>query len=114
MSAAKIKYLLTIFNMSASDGRVKPVDIAAAMEYSRASVCKMIDIFVVEGLLTKNIDRTVALTAKGESEAKRYYTAYIKVKNLLLDIFSCNENLASKDAVSILSCLSKANFQKLL
>ena len=114
MSASEIKYLIAIFNLTLGRQSVKPVDIAAALEYSRASVSRMLDQFEIKGIVLRNKDKTISFTGKGEETASRYYRAYLKVKDSLTGRFCCNENIASKDAVRILSNLSPANFDKLV
>ncbi|MBQ9715522.1 MAG: hypothetical protein IJV77_03855 [Clostridia bacterium] len=114
MSSAEVKYLLTIFNLSFGKQGVRPVDIADELEYSRASVSKMVDNLQYQGILTRNKDKSVSFTQKGEVVAQKYCNAFCKVKNFLIKTFDCHENVATKDAIKIVSVLSEQIINKLV
>lgn len=113
MTCAEIKYLLAIKSLSLANPSVKLVEIANEMEYSRASVSKMIDNFEVKGLVRRNSDKTASFTPNGSRVAEEYFNAYLRVKDFLLTRFACGENVASKDAKNILSALSPVNLKQL-
>jgi len=114
MSSAEIKYLLAIFALSFGKDAVKSVEIANDLEYSRASVSKMIDNLQYKGILMRNCDKTVSFTQNGERIAQKYCGAFFKVKDFLIKTFDCHENVATKDAVKIVSDLSDQILNKLI
>ncbi len=83
LTAAHIRYLLVLRELTARNGKTRCVDLAAALELSPPSVHNMVDTLMDLGLAGKGARGAVALTELGEEIAGRYSQYYRGAAELL-------------------------------
>ncbi len=87
LTAAHIRYLLVLRQLTAESGKTRCVDLAAALELSPPSVHNMVDILTGLGLVGKSARGALSLTALGAATADRYSRYYRSAAALLRQCF---------------------------
>ena len=105
-------YLETILILSRRLSRVRSVDIANEMHYSRPSVSVAMKHFRENGLITVDSDGNISLTEKGLEIAKQTYERHMLLTELLVSI-GVSEEIAREDACKIEHHISLETFEKL-
>jgi len=83
------------------------------MNYTKASVCRAIDVLSIKMFISRNINRKIVLTDKGKNVAAKILKAVNYVKNLLItQLKNCNE--AYKKAIYIVSILDNEDLDKII
>ena len=106
-------YLETIFNLSKQGGKVKSVDVAAALNVTKPSTHRAIENLIDKGLALKESYGQVSLTQEGERIAKEVLKKHKAVTMLLTQILGVSEEIAEIDACKIEHELSDETTQKL-
>jgi Mn-dependent DtxR family transcriptional regulator len=106
-------YLETLLKLSESDARVRSVDVANALQVSRASVSKAMGILKEMGLILQEKYGTVTLTEEGKKAAKAVKKRHNTLKGFLLDILEVGEEAAEQDACRMEHVISLETLEKL-
>ena len=102
-------YLETILILSEENNKVRSIDIAKKMKFSRASVSVAIHKLENNKYLKINDDDTITLLKKGMDIATKIYERHTVISQLLMSI-GVNEKTASKDACKIEHDISEETF----
>ena len=105
-------YLETILILSEENNKVRSIDIAKKMKFSRASVSVAIHKLENNKYLKINDDDTITLLKKGMDIATKIYERHTVISQLLMSI-GVNEKTASKDACKIEHDISSESFDRL-
>ncbi len=101
-------YLENVYVLSKEKERVRSVDIAKAMHFSRPSVSVTVHGLEKEGYLTIE-DQSIFLTEKGLEVAKRIYERHLVISSLLKAI-GVSEQTAVEDACRMEHVISSETF----
>ena len=99
------EYLRTIYLLQKQKGRIREVDIAISMGFSKPSVCVMVKKLVSMDYISIN-NGEIRLTQKGYSTAKEIYSRFCIIKEYLINEFQVDPVIAEKDASKIEHVLS--------
>ena len=91
LTGNQIRYLLTIADLSKKKHIVRSVDVAREMDYSRASVHKMLQSLKEMGLVEHDYYSSLKLTPGGSRMAGRYLKKYQYIKETLDTILDIPE-----------------------
>lgn len=101
MNESGENYLETIYNLTQKFGRVRPVDIAKELNYSKPSVSRAVKKLKSAGLLTIDESGYLILTPSGEEHAKEIVDKHEYIKEYLIRILHLEDGVAEKDACRI-------------
>ena len=93
-------YLETIYQLSLDRPSVRSVDVAEALNYSRASVSRGVGLLKQDGYLEMNADGFLLLTDLGRTTAEKIYERH-KILTAALISLGVDEESASEDACKI-------------
>ena len=115
LTPAKLRYLLTIAEMEKEEAPygVRCIDLAIKMGVARASTCRMISIFIKEGLLRQCRCKTVNLTPEGQQLLESYREQYRKLCPLFSEQLGLSDFDAQECALALVSCLPEGTMQQL-
>lgn len=103
-------YLETIIILSGKSDKVRSIDIAEHMGYSKPSVSRAISILKDEGYINVDNSGYITLTDKGEVVASDIYEKHIVISKLLVEI-GVSPEVADKDACRIEHIISDETFE---
>ena len=92
LTGNQIRYLLAIRQLNQTKHLIKSVDIARELDYSRASVHKMLNCLSDTNYIKKEYYSSVSLTNLGKKAAEKYNEKYKFVKNKLKAIVDKDDN----------------------
>ncbi|MCL2238775.1 MAG: metal-dependent transcriptional regulator [Defluviitaleaceae bacterium] len=102
-------YLEAIFVLSERQGRVKSVDVANHMNFSKPTISIQMKHFRNNGYIFFDEKRYICLTEKGEEIARRIHERHIILSKILMAIGVCEEQ-AYEDACKIEHAVSNETF----
>jgi Mn-dependent DtxR family transcriptional regulator len=117
ISASKQDYLETILDFSAETGQARSIDIAHALDVSRASVNKSLTALKDSGLVEHEHYGDVKLTEKGLRMAKAVRARHNSLKLFLIDVLGVDAETAEQDACRMehaISCETAAKLEEYL
>lgn len=97
---SKEMYLETILKLHLKGARVKAVDVAAELGFSRPSVSNAVKTLVKEGYITVGEYAELVLTEKGMEKAISVYDRHCVLKKLLTDM-GAKDDVAEENACRI-------------
>ena len=106
-------YLETILVLKERKGRVRSVDVAAELDYSKPSVSRAIGILKKEGLIMVDDSGWISLTEAGERRAEAVFDRHNVIKNYLGGILGLDNETAEEDACRIEHIISEKTFMKM-
>ena len=106
-------YLETILRISNRQGKVKSIDIANEMEYSKPSVSRAMKILQEKGYVFMDERKYIHLTLEGKERAERIYQRHLLIKGALEELLGVNPRVAEKDACRIEHVLSEETVSRL-
>lgn len=106
-------YLETIYNLTQKHGRIKSVDVAKELGYSKPSVSRAVKILKNDGFLTTEDGNYLKLTAQGEKKAKEIADKHEYITEYLIRILHLGEDVADKDACRIEHVISPETFYEM-
>ncbi|MCL2171728.1 MAG: metal-dependent transcriptional regulator [Defluviitaleaceae bacterium] len=114
MKNAKIResaedYLEAILILGKKTGRVRAIDIAAYLEYSKPSISIAMKKLRLDGLIETAPQGDITLTTKGRKVAEAVYERHIFISQWLISL-GVDENTALADACKMEHALSPASF----
>lgn len=105
-------YLETILILSKSNKKVRSIDIANALDYSKPSVSIAMKNLRNSGHIKMDDDSYISLTESGLKIAEAVYERHLLISNLLISL-GVPEDIATDDACKIEHILSKESFDAL-
>jgi DtxR family Mn-dependent transcriptional regulator len=102
-------YLETILILSKKSSKVRSLDVADYMEYSKPSVSRAVGLLKSGGYLTSDNDGYLALTESGRNVAEKIYERHIMLTKFLTKL-GVSEKTASEDACKIEHDISEESF----
>ncbi|MCR5249627.1 MAG: metal-dependent transcriptional regulator [Lachnospiraceae bacterium] len=103
-------YLETIYVLSLESTAVRAIDIGEHMGFSKPSVSRALGLLKDEGLIRKDKNNHITLTAAGEILAKRIYERHTVLSGLLMGL-GVDEKTATEDACRIEHYISDTTFE---
>ena len=105
-------YLETILILSKAKSRVRSIDIANELEYSKPSVSVAMKNLREGGHITVDVDGHIALTESGREIAESMYERHRVISDFLISL-GVEEKAAITDACRIEHVISEHSFTKL-
>ena len=102
-------YLETLYVLSQESSSVRAIDVGEHMGFSKPSVSRAIGLLKDEGLVKKDSDGYLKLTAAGEILAKRIYERHTVLSTLFMKL-GVDEETAAEDACRIEHYISDKTF----
>ena len=102
-------YLETIYVLSQESASVRAIDVGEYMGFSKPSVSRALGLLRDEGLIKKDDNGYIKLTATGEKHAKRIYERHTVLTELFMRI-GVDEKTATDDACRIEHYISDTTF----
>ena len=93
-------YLETIYTLSLTKTRVRSVDVAEALNYSRPSVSRAVGLLKKDGYLEMDDDGFLRLTELGSNTAEKIYERHT-ILTAALKALGVDEESAAEDACKI-------------
>ncbi|MBR3446283.1 MAG: helix-turn-helix domain-containing protein [Oscillospiraceae bacterium] len=87
LTAANIRYLLTMKAFADADKPIRNTYLAEYFHYKKSSIHTMLKHLVSFGLITKDDDNIIYLTEKGAEAAARYQAYYSTVDSMMQKCF---------------------------
>lgn len=103
-------YLETILLLEHQKESLRAVDLATALDYSKASVSRALGILKGEGFLVVGAGGVIQLTAKGREKATAIYERHCVIARFLEITLGVDRALAEPDACRIEHIISPALF----
>lgn len=106
-------YLETILRLSNRQGKVKSIDIANEMEYSKPSVSRAMKILQEKGLVYMDEKKFIHLTMEGKVRAERVYQRHLLIRGALETLLGVSPKVAERDACRIEHIISDETVERL-
>lgn len=104
-------YLETILKLQQEHGRVRSIDIAKELNYSKPSVSRAMSILKERGLIEVE-EREITLTAEGMAIASNIYSRHRYLQGFLQEL-GVDPQTAENDACRMEHVLSEDSYQRL-
>lgn len=102
-------YLESIYILCKNSPRVRSIDVAVHMNYSKPSVSRAIGLLKNSGYITLDNDGSINLTDLGKKTAKRIFERHTILTQMLTSL-GVSEQTASEDACKIEHVISNETF----
>ena len=99
--------------MKERNGKVRSVDVATELDYSKPSISRAIGILKKEGLITVDENGWIDLTEAGKQRADAVYDRHNIIAGYLRDILGVDELTAERDACRIEHIISEESFSRM-
>ena len=106
-------YLETILVLKERNGRVRSVDVATELEFSKPSVSRAIGILKKEDLIEVDENGWIELTEAGKRRAAEVFDRHIVIAGYLNVVLGVDEKTAQEDACRIEHIISDQTFAKM-
>lgn len=103
-------YLETIFILGKKHGKVRAIDIANHMNYSKPTISIQMKKFCDNGYITFDENKHIYLTEKGGAIARRIHARHILLSEVLMAI-GVSEKQAYEDACKVEHNISEETFE---
>lgn len=113
ITSSKEDYLERIYDLSLIDEKVRSIDVARALNVSRASVNKSLGGLKDDGYIEQEPYGTITLTKKGRAIAKDVRTRHNALRTFLTQVLKVDYEIADKDACEMEHAISKHTADKL-
>lgn len=94
-------YLETILILSKRNGSVRSIDIAAEMNFTKASVSRAMSILKRDNYIIMNADGSIVLTKEGLKKASAVYDRHVNLTRFINEVLDVPKETAEKDACRI-------------
>lgn len=94
-------YLKIIYLLSNQNSKLKAIDIAKKMNFSKPSISRALSNLKAIGYIIIEDDSNIKLTTLGNKYALEIYNKFIVIKNYLQECLLLNEEEAIKNACSM-------------
>jgi len=106
-------YLETILVLKKRNGKVRSVDVATELEFSKPSISRAIGILKKEGLIMVDENGWIELTDAGRQRAAAVYDRHNIIADYLSDVLGVDKETAERDACRIEHIISEESFLKM-
>ncbi|MDR3304628.1 MAG: metal-dependent transcriptional regulator [Clostridiales Family XIII bacterium] len=106
-------YLETILILKERIGRVRSIDVAGELGFSKPSVSRAIGILKKDGLVTTDSDGFLELTPSGLRHASSVYDRHKVIAGYLNTVLGVDRAVALEDACRIEHVISEESFSKM-
>ena len=106
------EYLKWILKLQTQMGKVRSIDLAEKMGFSRPSICKAVKRLEDNEFIIKDKDGVLNFTEKGQKVAEQFYERHYFLTEFLTSIGVCRET-AVADACKIEHAISDETFTSL-
>ena len=103
-------YLETILILSQNDNKVRSIDIAIELDYSKASVSVAMKNLRLSGYILMDSDGYITLTDEGRKIAETMYERHILITDWLIYL-GVDRKIAVEDACKMEHVMSEQSFQ---
>lgn len=113
ITSSQEDYLERIYDLSLIDEHVRSIDVARALNVSRASVNKSLGGLKDEGYIEQEPYGTITLTKKGRAIAKEVRTRHNALRTFLTEVLKVDYETADIDACEMEHAISKHTADRL-
>ena len=106
-------YLETILLMKKRKGYVRSIDVAAELNFSKASISRAMSILRRENLILMEADGNIVLTELGMSKAQSVLERHLVITAFLEKVLGVPYEIADKDACRIEHIISQETFDSI-
>ena len=106
-------YLETILVLKERNGKVRSVDVASELDFSKPSVSRAIGILKKEGLISVDEGGWIELTEAGVLRAAAVFDRHNIIACYLSDVLGVDKETAQEDACRIEHILSEETFARM-
>ena len=103
-------YLETILVLTKKNGSVRSIDIAEAMQFTKASVSRAMSILKRDNYIIMHPDGSILLTKEGQKKATAVYDRHVTVTRFINEVLGVDMEIAEKDACRIEHIISPETF----
>lgn len=104
-------YLETILLLKEKNGSVRSIDIATALDYSKASISRAVGILKEDGYIDVDQGGYIELTDKGFKKASDIYERHMILTEFLVQTTGIDQKTADSDACRIEHVISAETFE---
>ena len=104
-------YLTTLYRLQKEGGRVRSVEVARHLGYTKPSVSRAVSSFAKEGYLTVEKGGILTLTPKGEKLARSIADRQDLIAEFLSMTCSVDQKEVLPEAVAMEECMKKETFE---
>ena len=94
-------YLETILVLTKKNGSVRSIDIAEALEFTKASVSRAMSILKRDNFIIMEPDGRILLTKEGQKKAAAVYDRHLTLITFIHEYLGVDAEIAKKDACRI-------------
>ena len=103
-------YLETILVLTKKNGSVRSIDIADAMQFTKASVRRAMSILKRDNYIIMHPDGYILLTKEGQKRATAVYDRHVTLTRYINEVLGVDVEIAEKDACRIEHIISPETF----
>lgn len=103
-------YLETILVLTKKNGSVRSIDIADAMQFTKASVSRAMSILKRDNYIIMHPDGSILLTKEGLKKATAVYDRHVTLTRFINEVLGVDVEIAEKDACRIEHIISPETF----
>lgn len=103
-------YLETILVLTKKNGSVRSIDIADAMQFTKASVSRAMSILKRDNYIIMQPDGSIILTKEGQKKAAEVYARHVTLTHFINEVLGVDVEIAEKDACRIEHIISPETF----
>ncbi|MDY6029304.1 MAG: metal-dependent transcriptional regulator [Acidaminococcaceae bacterium] len=103
-------YLETILILTKRNGSVRSIDIAAEMDFTKASVSRAMSILKRENYIIMEPDGNILLTKEGLKKAQDVYARHTTLARFISEVLGVDKEIAERDACRIEHIISEETF----
>ena len=103
-------YLETILILTKKNGSVRSIDIADAMQFTKASVSRAMSILKRDNYIIMQPDGSIILTKEGQKKAAEVYDRHVTLTRFINEVLGVDIEIAEKDACRIEHIISPETF----
>ena len=103
-------YLETILVLTKKNGSVRSIDIADAMQFTKASVSRAMSILKRDNYIIMHPDGSILLTKEGQKKAAAVYDRHVTLTRFISEVLGVDAEIAEKDACRIEHVISNETF----
>ena len=104
-------YLETILVLTKKNGSVRSIDIAEAMQFTKASVSRAMSILKRDNYIIMYPDGSILLTKEGLKKATAVYDRHVTLTRFINEVLGVDVEIAEKDACRIEHVISQESFE---
>ena len=103
-------YLETILVLTKKNGSVRSIDIADAMQFTKASVSRAMSILKRDNYIIMQPDDSIILTKESQKKAAEVYDRHVTLTHFINEVLGVDVEIAEKDACRIEHIISPETF----